>query len=552
MTERRAEAPAGLRLFLVGAFAAFTAFAGLWTLPPLDRDESRFAQATVQMLETGDFVAIRFQDRERNKKPVGAYWLQAASVSALSDVKEREIWAHRVPSLIGVVLAAIFTFLAGRRLYDQQTGLLAGLLLASAPVVAAEATIAKTDGVLLALVCLAQYALIEIYAAREDGRRKGWAMPIAFWSAQGAATLVKGPIGPMVSALTGAGLIFADRKLKWAFRMRPFIGVLIMAAIVGPWAFAIYQATEGRFFIDAVGGDMLGKIGEAQESHAGPPGYHTLVAWVLFWPAAALLAPGLVHIWRDRRAWQARFLLAWIIPSWIVFEIAATKLPHYVLPMYPALAIVAAQAALKDGRAQTLLRRIGAMAYGGVGVVAAGFIVALPIVLSAGPTTVLYFGLAAGFSVASILIARMFWNGRAYAGGVAAAMLASLYAWTVMGLVLPRLSDLAVSPRISTALELAGRHPLHDGAGPVAFAGYSEPSAVFLLGTDTVLTNGARAGRLFRSGVVSAAAVDASQKAAFVETAGEDFAALAVVDGLNYSNGKSVEITIYVPSEVAP
>ena len=79
-------------------------------------------------------------------------------------------------------------------------------------------------------------------------------------------------------------------------------------------------------------------VGEAQESHAGPPGYHTLLVWGLFWPAAALIGPGLVHIWRDRAGWRARFLLAWIIPSWLVFEIAATKLPHYVMPLYPALA----------------------------------------------------------------------------------------------------------------------------------------------------------------------------------------------------------------------
>ena len=144
------------RLLAIAAFAAFVALAGLWTMPPLDRDETRFAQATAQMLETGDFVSIRFQDRERNKKPAGVYWLQAASVSAFSTVEAREIWAYRIPSVIAVVFAAIFVFFAGRRLYDAQTGFLAALLLSSAPVVAAEATIAKTDGVLLALTCLAQ------------------------------------------------------------------------------------------------------------------------------------------------------------------------------------------------------------------------------------------------------------------------------------------------------------------------------------------------------------------------------------------------------------
>ena len=81
------------RMALIAAFAALTACAGVFSLPPLDRDESRFAQATAQMLETGDFVTIRFQEDERNKKPVGIHWLQAASVAAFSDVAAREIWA---------------------------------------------------------------------------------------------------------------------------------------------------------------------------------------------------------------------------------------------------------------------------------------------------------------------------------------------------------------------------------------------------------------------------------------------------------------------------
>ena len=79
------------------ALAALIAFAaglpGLLAVPPLDRDESRFAQATAQMLESHDFVVIRFQDQPRFKKPVGIHWLQAASVSLLSDPEASEIWA---------------------------------------------------------------------------------------------------------------------------------------------------------------------------------------------------------------------------------------------------------------------------------------------------------------------------------------------------------------------------------------------------------------------------------------------------------------------------
>src|SRR5947209_4296088 len=78
---------------------------GFFTIPPIDRDEARFAQATKQMVESGDFIDIRFQDDVRYKKPVGIYWLQSAAVEAASALKlpkaELRIWVYRLPSLIG-------------------------------------------------------------------------------------------------------------------------------------------------------------------------------------------------------------------------------------------------------------------------------------------------------------------------------------------------------------------------------------------------------------------------------------------------------------------
>ena len=75
--------------FLAAMVALVAGLPGLIALPPLDRDESRFAEATVQMLESGDFVTIHFQDQPRFKKPVGIYWLQAAAISLLSHAEDR-------------------------------------------------------------------------------------------------------------------------------------------------------------------------------------------------------------------------------------------------------------------------------------------------------------------------------------------------------------------------------------------------------------------------------------------------------------------------------
>lgn len=536
------------RLLFVAVFAAMTALAGLWSLPPLDRDEARFAQAAAQMLETGDFISIRFQDQERNKKPAGIYWLQAASVAAFSNVEDREIWAYRLPSMAGAILAAIFTYLTAARLYDRRTGFLAGLLIASAPLVAVEATMAKTDAVLLSLVCLTQLSLAHIYARLQEARKAGWRWPVLFWAAQGASILIKGPVAPLVSLLTGLGLINGKAQHLRISAMRPVTGVLILILIVAPWAVAIEIATNGRFFLESISVDLFEKIGAIQEGHQGLPGYHALFAFALFWPAAALMIPGLMRVWRERQTWQAWFLLSWLVPAWLVFELISTKLPHYVLPLYPALAIIAAHAAVCDAGRITRPQKLGAGLYAVIGFSAAGLIAILPVYFNEKSLTLFSLIAAALIVGASILIAFFFWRGRTEDGTRAAAVLSALYAWVMLTGVLPNLPALAISPRLAVALEQADQGLFYDKRLPVAIAGYSEPSAVFLLGGDTILTNGADAGARLARGEISAAIIETDAQADFdraVMSISDKLSALAVIDGFNYSKGKLVSLTIY-------
>lgn len=545
-----------VHILAVAAFAALVGFAGLWTLPPLDRDEARFAQATAQMLETGDFITIRFQDSERNKKPAGIYWLQAASVSLFSNVEAREIWAYRLPSLLGVVLASIFTYLAGAKLFDPRTAFLGAILLASAPAVAGEATIAKTDAMLLAAVCLAQLAFVEIYLRAESSEKKrGWTWPIIFWTALAAGILLKGPIAPMVVGLTGAVMIFRRPYVAWPGALRPLAGALILIVLIAPWAMAINMATQGRFFAEAVGVDMLAKAAVSQESHVGPPGYHLALASAMLWPAAALIPSGLALAWRARRDWATTFLIGWLVPGWIVFELAATKLPHYVLPLYPALALFAARAAYAGSDAPNWTRKLGALLYLGAGLVASVLVGLLPVLYDAAPMKPVCFSGAGAIAVATIVVTFLFWRGRGVIGGVAAAALSAVLAWTLLNGVLPRLDQLRVSPRLSEALDAADLHPLRDGADPVAIAGYYEPSAVFLMGTDTILTDGAGAARYLAKGPGRAVIVEARLQTDFeAALAAERISAraLAVVDGLNYSNGDTVSLTVYAFSPPEP
>src|SRR5258707_1190586 len=104
---------------------------GITAMPPLDRDEARFMQATRQMVESGDLLQIRFQDEARNKKPVGIYWLQSASVAVFSTPTSTEAWPYRLPSLLGATLSVLLTFTVGAQLVGRPAALLGAVLLAS-------------------------------------------------------------------------------------------------------------------------------------------------------------------------------------------------------------------------------------------------------------------------------------------------------------------------------------------------------------------------------------------------------------------------------------
>src|SRR6185437_10636450 len=133
----------GLLLFLPGFF----------NIPPVDRDEARFAQATKQMVETSDFVDIRFQDDVRYKKPVGIYWLQAAVVETASALglprAPLRIWLYRIPSLVGAIGAVLLTYWTALAFVTRRGAVLAALIMCSSVLLSVEARLAKTDAMLL-------------------------------------------------------------------------------------------------------------------------------------------------------------------------------------------------------------------------------------------------------------------------------------------------------------------------------------------------------------------------------------------------------------------
>src|ERR1700760_1242000 len=323
------------------ALAALIAFLaglpGLVAVPPLDRDESRFAQATAQMLETHDFVVIRYQDPPRVKKPVGIHWLQAASVAVFSNPEDRQIWAYRIPSLLGAMLAAA----ACAR---GPAGLLAGAMLGATFMLSTEALIAKTDAVLCGTTTLALAALGRLYAEANGGPVAGKRAWLFFWIGMAVATLDKGPVGPMVAALTILLLMAMDRRARWLGRLNWTWGIILLVAVCGPWAWAVTGATDGGFWSKAIGGDLAPKLAGGQESHGAPPGYYALLSPILMYPMTLLLPAAAVTAWTRWREPGVRFAICWLVPTWLVFEALPTKLVHYTLPAYGAVAMLAAAA----------------------------------------------------------------------------------------------------------------------------------------------------------------------------------------------------------------
>lgn len=527
------------------------ALPGLVALPPLDRDEARFAQATAQMLETGDYVNIRFQDQARDKKPVGIHWLQAASVKLVSSAEAREIWAYRLPSLAGGMLAAAACAWGAAAFWGARRGFIAGAVLGASFLLASEAFIAKTDAVLCGAVVLSMAALGRLYGEARGGAPAGRSARTLVWVGQALAVLVKGPIGPMVAILTLAALWLWDRDARWMRRLGWTWGLVFVVAVVGPWAVAITVATDGGFWSSAIAGDLAPKLAGGHETHGGPPGYHLILTPLLIFPATLILPAALMGGWTRRTEPGVRFALAWLVPAWLVFEIVPTKLVHYPLPLYAALAWLAAAAcgaplphwSRRTGAALTLL---AAVAFAAVAAVAAERYGEGPARIWAVLVGVLALAAAAAGTVG------LWW--RTAEGGLLAALGVGVVAHAALtGGLAPQLKALWTSQRLAEAVDRSGLDPRNGlTPGPVSVTGYSEPSLVFALGATTGLDDPGEAALALGEG--RPALVEARKDAAFraaLARRGVKAAPVETVRGYDYSDGDPVAVTLWRP-RIAP
>jgi 4-amino-4-deoxy-L-arabinose transferase-like glycosyltransferase len=531
---------------------------GFFRIPPVDRDEAYFAQATKQMIETGDYVDIRYQDDVRYRKPVGIYWLQAAVLKTAEALKMRAarttIWLYRVPSLLGAIGAVLATYWCALAFVARRGAVLAALMMAGSVLLNVEARLAKTDAMLLFTVVAAMGVLARAYLLpRKDDKdtapraaQLSWYLPAIFWTALAAGILDKGPLILMFVGVAALILSIIERSARWLKALRPFPGTIWLLVLVLPWFVAICLRYGGTFLVDSVGHDMLAKMSGGQETHGAPPGYYVLLFFVTFFPGSALALPAVPAIWITRRESAACFLLAWLVPSWMVFEVVPTKLPHYVLPLYPAIAILIA--GVVEGKVlsqrpsltrATVWWFIVPVVLSAVGI-AGAIVIDRNLRLAAWP----FFAAAI---VCGLLAWRLYEDDGAERSFVRAMGVAIFTSIGMFAIVLPSLTPAFPSVALAKVL--------HDASCPfpvAASSGYEEPSLVFLAGTATRLTDPAGAANFLVGGGCRFAFIEGRLERTFAlraEAIGLRFKAGPRIEGYNISNGRKISVAIFRPAD---
>ncbi len=524
---------------------------GISSFPATDRDESRFAQASRQMLESGDFVDIRFQQTPRHKKPIGIYWLQAASAALTVGRESSSIWAYRLPSFIGATLAVLMTFFFGQALFSKKTALLGAAILSSSLLLTVEAHLAKTDAVLLSAIVLMQGALGKIYLGTQKNRDTGMMAAMVFWAGCGLGILLKGPISFIIALMTLSTLMVSDKNYLLFHRLHPAKGLLLLLIMVLPWFIAISINTEGAFIKGALFSDLIPKLISGQESHGAPPGYYILLFSALFWPSSVYALWAIWPSWKNRSNRSIRFCLAWIVPFWLMFEIIPTKLPHYILPTFPAISLLTAHFILNPKEwikyptnLSPIIKWIPLTLWVAIGFTLCIGLTALPLILNQQLFGESMLAVAGVFFI--FACTRHFWKtGKFQLAAVCGVVGGALVFAPAFSSIFTNLKGPWISQSVVSLVQKHNQNKNH----VLASVGYREPSLVFLMGTETKLTTPAGAVQHLRENPENGLALIGDKYESEFKKAAQqakvDLVPLETIKGFNYSKGKWMVLRLF-------
>jgi 4-amino-4-deoxy-L-arabinose transferase-like glycosyltransferase len=316
---------------------ALSLVVGLGRTPLWDPDEPRFAAATRAMVVSGDVLSPSFNGRPRFEKPILFYWLQLPFFLALGPTET----AARLPSALAGVGSVVLLYLIGQCVFTERAALFAALALATVFRFVAYARQGLTDVPAMFFEMAALYGFLR---ASLDGR-SATRHTMLGWTAVGLCALTKGPVALIPVAIWAAYLV-VTRDRTSAARWRVVPGLLLASALCLPW-YAVMTAIHGRAFLDvAIGYEVIQRVVEF------PTRTHGVWYYMPIWPADALpwtmfFLLGCVHAvlsWRVLEAAERRGLLLcgiWFAGVLVLFSLASGKLPHYLLPLYAPLALVA-------------------------------------------------------------------------------------------------------------------------------------------------------------------------------------------------------------------
>jgi 4-amino-4-deoxy-L-arabinose transferase-like glycosyltransferase len=298
----------------------------------MDPDEGRNAEVAREMTESGDFIVPHLNGLPYLDKPVFLFAASALSIRALGA---NEL-AARLPTLLFSLGTVVLVTLFGWLRFGHRTGLMAGMMLASSPIVLAFAGTVIFDAVLMFWVSC---AAIAFHLALERAHR-GWCL--AGWTAVGFAVLTKGPIGLLLPMLIGVGeAIASGAPLR---RMFCWPGLLAFLLLVGPWFLAV-TLRHPDFPYYAFVKETFERVATDSMHRTGPIYYFIPILFAGTFPWVTLLLAGIPRLaafWRQRRH-DERFLLLWLLLPILLFSLSQSKRPGYILPVIPALSLLCAR-----------------------------------------------------------------------------------------------------------------------------------------------------------------------------------------------------------------
>src|SRR5438477_7064561 len=314
---------------------------GTWSVPLIDRDEPRFAEASREMIERGDYVVPRFNNQLRLDKPPLAYWAQVASYRILGE----NDFAARFPSAVAAALVAMSILAWGTRIGENRVGCWAAIIFTLSLQTFLHGKAAVADMWLVLFVTLAHWAGYELIQ-RPATNWKWWFL---FYISLAFGFLAKGPIAWM-PLLMLAAMKYFSHDISLAAQFKFLRGILLMLIIVALWGVPALVQTHGEFLRIGIGRHVIGRSFIAMESHGSNSlgiyllllPFYFVTIFASFFPWSIKLPSLTKKLWRERDKIDI-YLLCGAGLIFIIFTLIKTKLPHYTLPAFPLLALLAAR-----------------------------------------------------------------------------------------------------------------------------------------------------------------------------------------------------------------